>query len=89
VAIVCFTGSRAAASRALVWWSVATEGPQVAPGYTWQPRGTTGRAMSGPRTTESWMVTLGGMNPFDYPLTANQLQKLVHPVLETASAPRA
>lgn len=38
--------------RGLVGWSVATGEPEVAPEYTWQPRGTAGRALTGPRTTE-------------------------------------
>lgn len=51
--------------RGLVGWSVVTAEPEVVPEYTWQPRGTAGRSLSGPRTTEGWMVTLGGLNYFD------------------------
>ena len=50
------------AGRALVGWSVVTAAPEIVPSYTWQPRGTSGRALQGPRTTEGLMVTLGGLN---------------------------
>lgn len=72
--------------RGLVGWSVATSGPEVAAEYTWQPRGTAGRALPGPRTTEGWTVTLGGLNPFPQPFTAEELQGLIEPVLQLGAA---
>lgn len=72
-------------TRGFVGWSVVTAEPQVAPEYVWQPRGTAGRALSGPRTTEAWMVTLGGLNLLANPPTSDQLQTLAGPVLEVAA----
>jgi hypothetical protein len=69
--------------RALVGWSVATADPEIVPEYTWQARGTVGR-VSGPRTTEGWMVTLGGFNAFPRSLTLDELQTLRAPVLALA-----
>jgi hypothetical protein len=71
--------------RALVGWSVVTAAPEVVPKYTWQPRGTSGRAMEGPRTTEGWMATLGGFNPFSAPLLASELQQLRTDVLQVGA----
>lgn len=71
--------------RALVGWSVATAEPEIVPEYTWQPRGTSGRALHGPRTTEGWMVTLGGFNPFPAPLLSSELQQLRSDVLEVST----
>jgi Domain of unknown function (DUF3883) len=76
------SGSR---GRGLVGWSVVTAEPEVVPEYTWQPRGTSGRSLSGPRTTEGWMVTLGGLNLFKEPVLMEELQQLMQPVLEVAS----
>lgn len=70
--------------RGLVGWSVATSEPEVAPEYTWQPRGTAGRSLPGPRTTAGWMVPLGGFNAFDTPLTTDELQSLREPILAVA-----
>lgn len=69
-------------ARGLVGWSVATGDAAVTPEYTWQPKGTAGRALAGPRTTEGWVVPLGGLNRFARPLTADQLQDLRAPVLQ-------
>jgi hypothetical protein len=71
--------------RALVGWSVATAAPEVVPEYTWQPRGTSGRALGGPRTTEGWMVTLGGFNAFTEPLLSSELQQLRDDVLRVGA----
>jgi hypothetical protein len=73
------------AGRGLVGWSVATGDPEVVPEYTWQPRGTAGRSLPGPRTTEGWMVTLGGLNRFREPIMTDELQGLREPVLAVAS----
>lgn len=66
----------------LVGWSVASGEPEVVPEYTWQPRGTSGRALAGPRTTEGWMVPLGGLHQFQQPFTADEIPPLMHSVLE-------
>jgi hypothetical protein len=70
--------------RGLTGWSVATSDPELAPEYTWQPRGTSGRALAGPRTTEGWMVTLGGLNRFHARLSAQELQRHSESVLKVA-----
>jgi hypothetical protein len=69
------------AARGFVGWSVATNDPEVVPEYTWQPRGTSGRALPA-RTTEGWMVTLGGLNHFQQPPTPDQIQALMGRVME-------
>lgn len=61
--------------RALVGWSDVTGPVSVEPEYKWQPRGTAGRALSGPRTTPGWTVPLGGLHPIA-PVTAATLQAL-------------
>lgn len=73
------------AGRGLVGWSVATADPEVVPEYTWQPRGTAGRSLPGPRTTEGWMVTLGGINRFQAPVMTDELQGLMDPIVDVAS----
>ncbi len=73
-------------ARGLVGWSVATGDPEVTPEYTWQPRGTSGRALLGPRTTEGWVVPLGGLNRFNSPLTADELQTIQGDVLGVKAA---
>lgn len=50
--------------RTLVGWSEVTGPAATAPEYTWQPRGTSGRALDGPRTTRGWVVPIGGMTTF-------------------------
>jgi hypothetical protein len=56
------------------------------PEYTWQPRGTSGRALAGPRTTEGWVVPLGGLNRFEQSLTADELQGLKEQVLAVSAS---
>lgn len=63
-----------AGSRGLVGWSVATGSAEVVDGYMWQPRGTVGRALPGPRTTQAWQVTLGGFNQLTHPVMSQDLQ---------------
>jgi len=74
------------AARGFVGWSVAAADPEVVPEYTWQPRGTSGRALSGPRTTEGWMVTLGGLNHFPQPPTLDEMRELIGHVQEVSDA---
>lgn len=62
--------------RAFVGWSEVTGPVAVEPKYTWQPRGTAGRALPGPRTTPGWTVPLGGLHPFELPVTTATLQAL-------------
>lgn len=68
--------------RGLMGWSVATSNPEVVTGYTWQPRGTAGRSLFGPRTTDAWMVALGGLNRFARPLLFDDLQRVMRGVLQ-------
>ena len=53
--------------RALVGWSEVVGSATVVPEYTWQPRGTSGRALPGPRTTEGWVAPLNGLRKFQSP----------------------
>lgn len=62
--------------KAFVGWSEVTGPVSVEPEYTWQPRGTAGRALAGPRTTPGWTVPLGGLHPFTPPVTTATLQPL-------------
>jgi hypothetical protein len=71
--------------RGLVGWSAVTGEPEVVPEYTWQPRGTRGRALPGPRTTEGWMATLGGLNSFTVPLSSDELQEHLEAILALAA----
>jgi hypothetical protein len=63
----------------LVGWSEATGTPTVVPEYTWQPRGTYGRALPGPRTTRGWVLPLGGLRPFAQPPEVQRLVWLFTP----------
>lgn len=53
-------------ARALVGWSDVLGPATTVPKYTWQPRGTSGRALPGPRTTEGWVAPLGGLDIFQH-----------------------
>jgi hypothetical protein len=48
----------------MVGWSDVIGPATTVPEYTWQPRGTSGRALPGPRTTEGWIAPLGGFRAF-------------------------
>jgi hypothetical protein len=63
-------------NQAILGWSEVTGPVAVEPEYTWQPRGTAGRALPGPRTTPGWTVPLGGLHPFTPPVTTATLQAL-------------
>lgn len=60
--------------RALAGWSEVVAAPRTVPQYSWRPRGTAGRALTGARTTPGWVVDLGGLNVFTRPATAALLQ---------------
>lgn len=75
--------------RGLVGWSVAKSAAEVVPSYTWQPRGTSGRALPVPRTTEGWLVGLSGFNALRAPLTSQRLQKFSNKVLAVGGRLRA
>jgi hypothetical protein len=55
---------KSGAIRALVGWSEVTGSATTVPQYTWQPRGSYGRAQPGPRTSEGWVAPLGGLTIF-------------------------
>src|SRR4051794_17482925 len=74
--------------RGLVGWSVVTAAPEVVPEYTWQPRGTAGK-VAGPRTTEGWKVTLGGLNRFETPVVSEELQANQQAVLDVLASVEA
>jgi Domain of unknown function (DUF3883) len=71
-----------AAEPALVGWSEATEPPTTVPEYTWQPRGTSGRGLPGPRTSEGWVLPLGGVTWFSDPPTLAVLTPLLDTLME-------
>jgi hypothetical protein len=66
---------------AIVGWSEVTGEPTTVPTYTWQPRGTSGRAVA-PRTTAGWVTPLGGMRTFAVPTTLASLRALRDPLMD-------
>ena len=68
--------------RALVGWSDVVGAPTTVPQYTWQPRGTSGRALSGPRTTPGWVAPLGGMTSFATQPTLTSLLPLLDELMD-------
>jgi hypothetical protein len=60
---------KSGAKAALVGWSDVIGAPTTVPDYTWQPRGTSGRSLPGPRTTSGWVLPLAGIKPFATPPT--------------------
>lgn len=77
---------RSGADRGLAGWSEVTGEVTAIPSYTWQPRGTSGRALKGPRTTEGWVAPLGGLNAFDPPIKADAVQALRAQILRLRSS---
>lgn len=71
--------------RGLVGWSEVVGPPTTVPQYTWQPRGTYGRALGGPRTTPGWVAPLGGYRPFPEPPTLVSLRPLLDELLRLNS----
>ena len=59
--------------RGLAGWSVVTGSPEVTKNFTWTPRGRAGHK-NGPRTTDAWQVSLGGLNEFTTPVMGADLQ---------------
>ena len=57
-------------------WSEVVGEPTVVPNYTWQPRGTAGRAAGVARTSEGWQAPLGGLRLFPSGPTGPDLQPL-------------
>jgi hypothetical protein len=70
------------AERALVGWSNVLEAASTVPRYTWQPRGTSGRALPGPRTTEGWVAPLAGLQRFASPPTLADLLPLLDDLMD-------
>lgn len=68
--------------RALVGWSNVLEAASTVPSYTWQPRGTSGRALPGPRTTEGWVAPLAGLQRFAVPPTLADLRPLLDELMQ-------
>lgn len=73
---------RSGVGRGFVGWSEVVGDVRVVPQYTWQPRGTAGRALPGPRTTEGWVAPLGGLHPFPTTLTSDDIQRLSAKIFE-------
>ena len=61
----------------IVGWSEVIGQPTTVPKYTWQPRGTSGRTLPAPRTSEGWVVPLGGLHKFQSPPTSQTLLPLM------------
>lgn len=72
--------------RALLGWSEVTAPATTVPEYTWQPRGTSGRALPGPRTTEGWVVPLGGLRTFQKHPTLTSLLPMLNELMDLAAA---
>lgn len=68
--------------RALVGWSNVAGAATTVPKYTWQPRGSSGRALPGPRTTEGWVAPLGGMRRFEAPPNLATLLPLLDDLMD-------
>lgn len=73
-------------TRTLVGWSEVTGPATTVPEYTWQPRGTSGRALGGPRTTQGWVVPLGGMTTFLRQPTLASLLPLLDQLMDVNKA---
>jgi hypothetical protein len=65
----------------LVGWSEVVGPAFMVPEYTWQPRGTSGRALKGPRTTPGWVAPLGGFASFQEPITLVSLLPLLEELM--------
>lgn len=72
--------------RRLEGWSTVAATPTVVPKYTWQPRGSSGRALGAPRTTEGWFAPLIEFTPFANPVTSQLVQVLGNDLLNLRSA---
>lgn len=72
--------------RALVGWSTVLGSATTVPKYTWQPRGTSGRALPGPRTTEGWVAPLAGLQRFETPPTRAHLQTMLDQLMDVNKA---
>src|SRR3954451_989318 len=68
---------KSGSTRALLGWSEVAGPATTVPQYTWQPRGTVGRALTGPRTSEGWVAPLGGLTTFSQPPTLDSLLPLL------------
>ncbi len=73
---------KSGSARALVGWSTVVGDVATVPTYTWQPRGTAGRSLAGPRVTPGWLVPLGGLTAFGTPPTLDSLL----PILDALTA---
>jgi hypothetical protein len=76
----CCIGS--GTTRSLVGWSEVTGPATTVPKYTWQPRGTSGRALTGPRTTPGWVAPLGGLMMFQRQPTLASLLPLLDQLID-------
>jgi len=68
--------------RALVGWSEVTGPATTVPDYIWQPRGSYGRTLPGPRRTQGWLAPLGGLTHFQQPPTLTSLLPLLDQLLD-------
>jgi hypothetical protein len=68
---------RSGRGRGLVGYSDVVGHATTVPEYTWQPRGTSGRALEGPRTTEGWVAPLRRFTWFRSPTGLDRLLPLL------------
>lgn len=72
---------RAPGQPSIVGWSECTGPAFTVPDYSWQARGTAGRARGVPTVGPGWVVPLGGMKKFTSPTTRSRLNSLRPEVL--------
>lgn len=67
--------TNASGGGAIVGWSTAASAPRTLRRYTWQARGTAGRARGRAVTGPGWEVELDGFHPLAAPVTRSELEK--------------
>jgi hypothetical protein len=70
---------------ALIGWSQVTGPLSEIETYTWQARGTRGRARGVPTTGPGWRMPCGGLNRLPQPITSNRFAALEHALREVNS----
>ncbi len=77
---------KSGAARGLLGWSEVTGPATTVPQYSWQPRGTVGRALAGPRESEGWVAPLVGPTAFSTPPTLETLRPLLDQLTDLNAA---
>lgn len=74
--IVLHWHKRMAGRPALVGWSEVTGPLSILSAYSWQARGTFGRARGAPTVGQGWRMPCGGLNAMPQPIMASRLEEL-------------